>query len=132
MESVTFNDLTRIAIVIMALWAFYKVVTEIIKAINAKHDREQRWDAMAGDLKNEREKDVEKYEKQLADIRNQNEDMRTDFEAKLQEIRAEQYIMIETLRAILDGLHQQGCNGPVTEAMNNLDDYIIKKAHDQR
>jgi hypothetical protein len=124
MESITFNDLARTAVVIVAIWGVCKVAGEIIKAITAKHDKEQRWDAMPGNISKE-------YDKQLSELRKQNEDMRTDFEAKLQEIRAEQYIMVETLRAILDGLHQQGCNGPVTEAMNNLDDYLVKKAHER-
>ena len=55
MESITFDDLVRIAVVIMAMWAFYKVVTEIIKAITARHDREQKWDDTANNLRKERQ-----------------------------------------------------------------------------
>lgn len=129
MEAITFNDLIKIAVVIMAMWAFYKVLTEIIKAITARHDREQRWDDTANDLRKEREEDVCQYNKQLSEIRNQQVEIRTDFEAKVQEIKAEQFIIVECLRAVLDGLHQQGCNGRVSEAISTLDSYLIERAH---
>ena len=129
MESITFDDLVRIAIVIMAMWAFYKVVTEIIKAITARHDREQKWDDTANNLRKERQEDMCHYNEQLADIRNQQDEIRTDFEAKVQEVKAEQYIIVECLRAVLDGLHQQGCNGKVSEAITTLDDYLLERAH---
>lgn len=129
MEAITFNDLIKIAVVIMAMWAFYKVLTEIIKAITARHDREQRWDDTANDLRKEREEDVCQYNKQLTEIRNQQDEIRTDFEGKVQEIKAEQFIIVECLRAVLDGLHQQGCNGKVSEAISTLDSYLIERAH---
>lgn len=129
MEVITFNDLIKVAVVIMGMWAFYKVVTEIIKAITARHDREQKWDDTANDLRKERQEDVCQYNKQLAEIRNQQDEIRTDFEGKVQEIKAEQYIIVECLRAVLDGLHQQGCNGKVSDAINTLDDYLLERAH---
>lgn len=129
MESITFDDLVRIAVVIMAMWAFYKVVTEIIKAITARHDREQKWDDTANNLRKERQEDMCHYNEQLTDIRNQQDEIRTDFEAKVQEVKAEQYIIVECLRAVLDGLHQQGCNGKVSEAITTLDDYLLERAH---
>ena len=72
---------------------------------------------------------MEQYNKKLSDILNQQEEIRTDFEAKVQELKAEQLIIVECLRAVLDGLHQQGCNGKVSEAINTLDDYLIERAH---
>lgn len=129
MEVITFNDLIKVAVVIMGMWAFYKVVTEIIKAITARHDREQKWDDTANDLRKERQEDVCQYNKQLTEIRNQQDEIRTDFEGKVQEIKAEQYIIVECLRAVLDGLHQQGCNGKVSDAINTLDDYLLERAH---
>lgn len=129
MEAITFDDLTRIAVVLMAIWAFYKVVVEIIKAITARHDREQAWDATANNLRKEQKDNMSQFNKQLEDILNQQDEIRTDFEAKVQELKAEQLIIVECLRAVLDGLHQQGCNGKVSEAINSLDDYLIERAH---
>lgn len=129
MEVVTFDDLVKIAVVLMALWGFYKVIMEIVKAITARHDREQKWDATAKNLRKERQDDMCHYNEQLTDIRNQQDEMRTDFEAKIQEVKAEQYVIVECLRAVLDGLHQQGCNGKVSEAIETLDDYMLERAH---
>lgn len=127
---ITFEDLMRLAAVITAIWAFYKVIIEIIKAINARHDKEKKWDETADNLRKERQDDVCQYNQQLDDIRKRQDDIRTDFGAKVQEVRAEQYVIIECLKAVLDGLHQQGCNGAVTEAIKELDKYLNEKAHD--
>lgn len=129
MEAITFDDLTKLAVVIMAIWAFYKVVVEIIKAITTRHDREQAWDATADDLRKEQQDNMSQFNKQLEDIKDQQNEIRTDFEAKVQELKAEQLIIVECLRAVLDGLHQQGCNGKVSEAINTLDDYLVERAH---
>lgn len=129
MEAVTFDDLVRIAVVIVAIWGFVKVVMEITKQINERHDREQAWDETAVKLRTEREETVCHYNEQLADIRKKQDDIRVEFDGKVQEIKAEQFIIVECLRAILDGLHQQGCNGKVSEAINILDNYLIERAH---
>lgn len=129
MEVVTFDDLVKIAVVLMALWGFYKVIMEIVKAITARHDREQKWDDTANNLRKERQDDMCHYNEQLTDIRNQQDEIRTDFEAKVQEVKAEQYVIVECLSAVLDGLHQQGCNGKVSEAIETLDDYLLARAH---
>ena len=126
---ITFADLVKLAIVIMGIWGFCKIVMEIVKAITARHDREQAWDMTAEKLRSEREETICHYNDQLSDIRKQQDDIRSDFEAKVQEVKAEQFIIIETLRAILDGLKQQGCNGRVSEAISNLDEYLNEKAH---
>ena len=129
LAGLTFDDLTRAAIVIAAIWALCKVLMEIIRAINARHDKEQKWDETADNLRKERIEDVCQYNEQLQDIRKRQDDIRTDFEAKVQEVKAEQYVIIECLKAILDGLHQQGCNGAVTKAIKELDEYLNERAH---
>lgn len=45
-------------------------------------------------------------------------------------LQKEQYLQIKTERAILDGLHQLGCNGSTTSAAHELDDFLLKRAHD--
>lgn len=46
-------------------------------------------------------------------------------------IKKENTLVIYALGACLDGLHQQGCNGKVTEAMDKISKYINNAAHDQ-
>lgn len=128
--TITFADLSRLAGVIVALWALYKVIIEIIRAINNHHDKEQRWDQTEENLRKERQDDVCRYNEQLQAIHKRQDDIRTDFEAKVQEVKAEQYVIIDCLKAVLDGLHQQGCNGAVTKAIRDLDKYLNERAHE--
>ncbi len=50
---------------------------------------------------------------------------------ELDKMKKEDTLVIYALRACLDGLHQKGCNGKVTEAISRLDKHINKAAHDQ-
>ena len=52
-------------------------------------------------------------------------------EKELERMKKEDTLVIYALRACLDGLKQQGCNGRVTEACDMLDKHINKAAHDQ-
>lgn len=47
-------------------------------------------------------------------------------------IKEEQAILTEGILACLKGLKEQGCNGPVTEAIDKLEAYVNAKAHDQK
>ena len=57
---------------------------------------------------------------------------------KLQELHAddmkrineEQCLITYGLLACLKGLQEQGCNGPVTEAINKMEKHLNKQAHD--
>ena len=53
-------------------------------------------------------------------------------EAENERIKKEDALVIYALRACLDGLHQKGCNGRVTEAIEMIDKHINKAAHDQK
>lgn len=127
--TISFNELVRLAIVFAGLWGFFKVINEVVKAINARHDKEQEWDQTAITLRKERQDDVCQYNKQFAEIQKKQEDIRVEFDSRVQEIKAEQFVIVECLRAVLDGLHQQGCNGKVSEALATLDSYLVERAH---
>ena len=55
----------------------------------------------------------------------------TELEKENHNIKKENALVIYALGACLDGLHQQGCNGKVTEAMDRISKYINNAAHDQ-
>ena len=50
-------------------------------------------------------------------------------DVELAAIRKELQLVCFGLKACLSGLHDQGCNGPVTEALNRLDKHLNEKAH---
>ena len=46
-------------------------------------------------------------------------------------IKKEQALLTEGILACLQGLREQGCNGPVTTAITKIEAYINAKAHEQ-
>lgn len=44
-------------------------------------------------------------------------------------IKTEQTLLTYGILACLKGLKEQGCNGPVTEAINTIEKHINKEAH---
>lgn len=51
-------------------------------------------------------------------------------EDDMKESRDERQLMIYGLLACLKGLKEQGCNGPVTEAINKIEKHLNQKAHE--
>ena len=47
----------------------------------------------------------------------------------IRSIRDEQTLICYALKACLSGLIEQGCNGPVTAALEKLDKHLNQKAH---
>ena len=47
----------------------------------------------------------------------------------IQDIQEEQTLLCYGIKACLQGLAEQGCNGPVHEALDKLDRHLNKKAH---
>ena len=50
---------------------------------------------------------------------------------ELKAIRREQTLICYGLLACLKGLKEQGCNGPVTEAMDRMEQHLNQAAHDE-
>lgn len=46
-------------------------------------------------------------------------------------IKSEQSILTKGVLACLKGLKEQGCDGPVTSAISEIEDHINKQAHKQ-
>lgn len=52
-----------------------------------------------------------------------------DYGKSIDNLQKEQYLQIKTMYAILDGLHQLGCNGKTTEASQELQNYLTRTAN---
>ena len=111
----TMNGILSVFAVIVAIVAGITAIIAVIKWITGVHDRMKTWDG---------------YAVQIRDLEARMTDRQTDIEAKLQEIKAEQYILTSSMLAVLDGLKQLNCNGNVSRAYNDLEQYINEKAHD--
>ena len=52
-------------------------------------------------------------------------------QAEIAAIKHEQSVMCYGILACLKGLKEQGCNGPVTEALHTLEKHLNQSAHGQ-
>lgn len=129
-QIITVSTLIQFGVMIIGIWGFLKVVKEIVNNITTRHDREQKWDDMVQNVQDERDKIYKKYDEKLFEMERRIDDNHSDTEAKLQEVRSELLVITDCMAAVLDGLHQQGCNGKVTEARENLDKYMRDRAHE--
>lgn len=51
-------------------------------------------------------------------------------DAEIKTIKSEQCLLTYGVLACLKGLKEQGCNGPVTEAINKIEKHLNQQAHD--
>jgi hypothetical protein len=68
---------------------------------------------------------VDKQKKQDNDI----ETLRDTHNRDMDDMKQEQTLLVYGILACLKGLKEQGCNGPVTEAINKIEKHINQKAH---
>ena len=139
LTDVTFQDIIFAFAVLIVLYTAYKKIKEILNDFNTDYAKKKRWDKTAdivqekepiwddavADVKGEREGIVKWCNGRLDEIQKEMADNHTDTEAKIQEVRADVIILAESIRAVLEGLIEQGCNGPVKEAKEKLDHYLI-------
>jgi F420-0:gamma-glutamyl ligase-like protein len=69
---------------------------------------------------------VDKQKKQDSDI----ESLRATHNTDMDSIKQEQVLIVYGLLACLKGLSEQGCDGPVTEAIQALEKHLNKEAHE--
>lgn len=57
-------------------------------------------------------------------------DLQEKHDEDIGSIQEEQTLIVYGLLACLKGLSEQGCNGPVTEAISKIEKHLNKKAHE--
>lgn len=68
---------------------------------------------------------VDRQKQQDGDIKA----LRATHVADMDSVKQEQTLIIYGLLACLKGLNAQGCNGPVSEAINKIEEHLNQKAH---
>lgn len=68
---------------------------------------------------------VDGQKQQTQDI----QELRATHNDDMDSMKQEQTLIVYGLLACLKGLKEQGCNGPVTEAINKIEKHINQKAH---
>lgn len=69
---------------------------------------------------------VDRQKKQDKDIA----DLKKHHEEDMSSIKKEQTLLVYGVLACLKGLSEQGCNGPVTEAIGKIEKYLNEKSHE--
>ena len=69
---------------------------------------------------------VDKQQQQDSDIKA----LRETHTADMVSMKQEQTLIVYGLLACLKGLKEQGCNGPVTEAISKIEKHLNQKAHE--
>ena len=69
---------------------------------------------------------VDLQKKQSTDI----ETLRALHNHDMDAMKQEQTLLVYGILACLKGLKEQGCNGPVTEAINKIEKHLNQKAHE--
>lgn len=68
---------------------------------------------------------MDRQKKQDTDI----QELRQTHVSDMDRMKQEQTLIVYGLLACLKGLKEQGCNGPVTEAINKIEKHLNQKAH---
>ena len=71
-----------------------------------------------------------KKDKAKASVDKMVGELREKHDEDIGSIQEEQTLIVYGLLACLKGLSEQGCNGPVTEAINKIEKHLNKKAHE--
>ena len=112
--TITFTPQTIIlaASVLGALVALISYFAKVVRWV----DRQKTQDV---ELVNQKKKHDEDFES-----------LRREHNQETKEIKAEQTLLTYGILACLKGLREQGCNGPVTEAIQKIETHLNEKAHE--
>lgn len=111
--TLTWQTIITAGAVITALGIIFKHLTKTVNWFNRQGEQDEELLS----LKHTHEEDMA--------------ELRREQSQALADIRHEQTLLTFGVLACLKGLHEQGCNGPVTEAINKFEKYLNKKAHNE-
>lgn len=112
MITLTWQNIITAGAVLGALSAIITLLLRFVRWI----DRQKAQDVELLSLRTKHDGDLDAF--------------RAEHALQTKEIKEEQTILTYGILACLKGLHEQGCNGPVTEAIRRIETHLNKKAHE--
>lgn len=106
MEQVTIGQIVGAISSIMVILGFIKLVYEFIK-----------------------QSILNRINKNEEDIKTLKEEMEV-IKTEARDSKEERLLLVNGVLACLKGLKEQGCNGPVTEGIRQIENYLMQKSHD--
>ena len=131
---ITWQTIITVGAVITALTVIITLFVKVVRFI----DRQKAQDEEIKSNRAEREKEIadlrhkvevaekalrEQHSKDMAQLRKEEHD-------HVAAMKQEQTLLVYGILACLKGLKEQGCNGPVTEAISKIEKHINQKAHE--
>lgn len=114
---ISINTLMQMGGIILGAWGFYKVIMEIIRSINERHDREQTWDDAVKNIAKEREQITLEFSSRL-----------DEQDAKFQQLLAMLSICLRAQDTMLEALTSANIgNGDVKEMRKELKKFISEQ-----
>lgn len=116
-QTITLQALVQCGAIIVGIWGFYKIITEIIKAITDRHDKEKAWDKAVKDIAVDRITLKADFDGRL-----------DDQDAKIQQLVAMICMTLRAQDAILEALVEKDIgNGEIKAMHKELKDFIMKQ-----
>ena len=109
--TLTWQSIITAGAVITALTVIITLLAKVVRFI----DRQKKQDEEIKHTRQEREDEMKK--------------IRETHNADVKLIKEEQTVIVYGLLACLKGLKEQGCNGPVTAAIDTLEKHLNIEAH---
>jgi hypothetical protein len=106
MEQVTIGQIVGAVSSLMVILGFIKLIYEFVK-----------------------QSILNKIKKNEEDIKILKQEMEVK-KAEARDSKEERLLLMNGVLACLKGLKEQGCNGPVTEVINQIETYLMEKSHD--
>lgn len=106
MEQVTIGQIVGAISSIMVILGFIKLIYDFVKKSTLDKIKEN--------------------EMEIKKLKNEVEVIKTE----IKDGKEERLILVNGVLACLKGLKEQGCNGPVTEGIKQIEAYLMKKSHD--
>lgn len=117
MEQVTIGQIVGAISSIMVILGFIKLIYDFVKKSTLDKINKNSQDIK--ELKKESEMEIK-------ELKNEVEVIKTE----IKDGKEERLILVNGVLACLKGLKEQGCNGPVTEGIKQIEEYLMKKSHD--
>lgn len=106
MEQVTIGQIIGTISAITVILGFIKLIYDFVKKSTLDKIRQNEID--------------------ITHLKNDVEVIKTE----IKDGKEERLVLVNGVLACLKGLKEQGCNGPVTEGINQIETYLMKKSHD--
>ena len=117
---INMDTIKSASVVVGLLGSLGALAWKLFSWVNHQKEQDAKLVALEAELKELRKH----HEEDMKKLRDETKDA-------VKSIQEEQTLIVYGLLASLKGQHEQGCNGPVTEAIDKLEKHINQKAHGQ-